>query len=492
MKVLIASFTAESNSWNPFHEKLEQFDIGYEEKVLDYMFCRDVFEANGIEAIPTIYANGGAAGYIEKEAFMFIADQIISTVKERKDELDGILMFLHGASHVVDLEEDAGELYILERIREIVGYELPIAITMDPHGNVTERYTQLANIIRCYRQSPHWDREECHHDVAELFVKLLKNPRPVKPEYVRVPILVGGQRSVSADEPMCWINELLDQTEQLEGIMSASYHIGYSHADSALCGAGVIVVPESAEYQELAALKAQEIYQFVMDNRDVFHFTGYALEPDEAIEEAVTTDKWPVFMTDAGDNATGGAYAYNTLLLKMFLAREDLNNKKVLFATINDPKACAELMTHAVGDRVGCLLGTAIDEESRPVRIEGEITAMGDLFTYYAYPHKIGDTVTVKLDGKDIYVVVANHLTAFREIQQFERAGLNYRDYDIIVVKQGYLYTEELELAGRDIMALTPGITFQNVEKLEFKNLLRPMYPHDKEYFDALKKEAVH
>lgn len=491
MKVLIGSFTAESNSWNPFYETLDQFDIGYDDVVLKYMFCEDVFKANGIEAIPTIYANGGANGYIEKDAFMFIANKMIDTVRERKDELDGILLFLHGASHVVDLEEDAGELYILERIREIVGFDMPIAITMDPHGNVTERYTQLANIIRCYRQSPHWDREECHHDVAELFVKLLKNPRPLKPEYVRVPILVGGQRSVSADEPMCWINELLDKTETIEGIMSASYHIGYSHADSALCGAGVIVVPESDEYQELAAQKAKEIADFAMENRDVFHFTGYALEPDEAVEEAIITDKWPVFMTDAGDNATGGSFAYNTLLLKMFLARESLNNKKVLFATINDPKACKRLMTQKIGDHVNFSLGMAIDEESQPVDITGVITAMGDLNTFYAYPHKIGDTVTVKIDGTEIFVVVANHLTAFREIQQFETAGLDYEDYDIIVVKQGYLYTEELELAGRDIMALTPGITFQNVEKLEFKNLIRPMYPHDKEYFDALNKVQV-
>lgn len=483
MKVLVGSFTAESNSWNPFNETLDQFDIGYDDVVIRNMFCQDIFEANGIEAIPTIYANGGANGYIEKDAFMFIANKIIDKVKETKDELDGILMFLHGASHVVDLEEDAGELYILERIREIVGDDMPIAITMDPHGNVNERYTELADIIRCYRQSPHWDREACHHDVAELFVKLLKNQRNIKPEYVRVPILVGGQRSVSAEEPMCWINDLLDETEKIEGIMSASYHVGYSHADSALCAAGAIVVPENDTYQELAAQKAKEIADFAMANKEVFHFTGYAVQPEQAIEEAITTDKWPVFVTDAGDNATGGSFAYNTLLLKMFLAQEDLNNKKVLFATINDPKACGELLERKIGDQVSFSLGTAIDEESQPIHIDGEIITKGDLNTFYAFPHKIGDTVTVKIEGTEVYVVVANHLTAFREIQQFETAGLDYKEYDIIVVKQGYLYTEELEIAGKDIMALTPGITFQKVEELEFKNLIRPMYPHDKECF---------
>lgn len=484
-KVLVGSFTAESNSWNPFYETLDQFDIGYDEVVIRNMFADDIFEKNNIEPIPTIYANGGANGYIEKDAFMFIANKIIDKVKETKDELDGILMFLHGASHVVDLPEDAGELYILERIREIVGFDMPIAITMDPHGNVNRRYTELADIIRCYRHSPHWDREECHHDVAELFAKLLENPRRITAEYVRVPILVGGQRSVSADEPMCWINEMLDETEKLDGIMSASYHVGYSHADSALCAAGVIVVPETEEYQELAKIKAKEIADFAMANRELFHFTGHTVEPEEALNEAIMTEKWPVFMTDAGDNATGGSFAYNTLLLKMFLEKESLNNKKVLFATINDPKACEKLMGNKIGDNVSFTLGVDIDEESQPVLIDGVVTAKGDLNTFYAFPHKIGDTVTVQIAGTDIFVTVANHLTAFREVQQFETAGLDYKDYDIIVVKQGYLYTEERELAGLDIMALTPGMTFQNIEFLEFKNLIRPMYPHDKEWFQT-------
>ena len=484
-KVLIASFTAESNSWNPFNQKLEQFRLGYDEEVTDNVFCRELFEENDIEAIPTIYANGGAAGYIEKDAFLFIADKIIETAKKHKDELDGALMFLHGASHVVGLQEDAGELYILERLREILGYDLPIVITMDPHGNVTNRYTELANIIRCYRESPHWDREQSHRHVAKLFVDLLDNPRESKPEYVRVPILVGGQRSVSADEPMASINKMLNETEEIKGILSASYHIGYSHADSALCGAGVIVVPETPEYQSLAAAKAKEIAVFVMKNKERFHFTGYALETDEAVKEAIETEKWPVFLTDAGDNATGGSYAYNTFLLKKFLEQDNLNNKKYLFASINHPDVCKELLENNEGDEVKFSLGMNIDDESTPVELEGTIYKKGILNTFYAFPQKIGETVTVKLKDLEVYVVIANHLTAFREFQQFEAAGLNYEDFDVIIVKQGYLYTEELEVAGRDIMALTPGMTYQNVEFLEFRHLVRPIYPHDKDMFDA-------
>ncbi|GGP07834.1 M81 family metallopeptidase [Oceanobacillus neutriphilus] len=483
MKVLVGSFTAESNSWNPFNHKLEQFNIGYDDVVGKNMFCEDIFKENGIEAIPTIYANGGANGYIEKSSFMFIADKIIDKAIEKKNEIDGVLMFLHGASHVLDLDEDAGELYILKKVREIVGKDIPIAITMDPHGNVTESYTELANIIRCYRQSPHWDREQTHRDVAELFVKLLKNPKNIKPEYERVPILVGGSRSVSADEPMNSINNLLDKAETLEGIMSASYHIGYSHADSPLCAAGVVVVPENDSYQSLASQKAKEIAKFAMDNKEAFHFTNYTVEPDKAVEEAITTTKKTVFITDSGDDATGGSFGYNTLLLRMFLERSDLNNKKVLFASVHDPAACNKLMNHEIGDYVSFSLGVAIDDESQQVIINGNITAMGDLNTFYAFPHKIGDTVTVKIDDTDIYIVVANHLTAFREVQQFEKAGLDYKDYDIIVVKQGYLYTDLLELSDKDIMALTPGITYKKIEDLEFKNLIRPIYPLDKDAF---------
>ncbi len=483
MKVLVASMTAESNMLNPDQEQLDEFEIFYGQDMIERMYSQDLFEEAGIKLIPTIYASGGARGYVAKDAFEFILDKILSGVREHKDELDGIFMFLHGASHVVDLEGDAAEHFLLERVREIVGPELPIALCMDPHGNVSQRLTELVNIVRCFRESPHIDRMESHRTVAKMLIDLLKRPREIHPVYVRVPILIGGERCVSAEEPLCSINRKLDQCEKIPGILSASYHVGFAWADSPLCCAAVTVVPEDERYRELAGRKARELADYVFARREDFHFTGNAQAPEVALQLAFETERKPVFMTDSGDNTTAGALGYNTYMLRQFLEQEDYNGKKVLICTIHDRAAVKKLMEYGVGDSVEIDVGVGIDENCRPVKLKGTVKAKGPLHTFYAFPRKIGDTVTVSVEGKALDVTVADQPTAFREIQQFEAAGLEYKNYDIIVVKQGYLYTEEERLAGLTIMSLTPGMTYQYTERLPYRTIFRPMYPIDKSFY---------
>ena len=57
-----------------------------------------------------------------------------------------------------------------------------------------------------------------------------------------------------------------------------------------------------------------------------------------------------------------------------------------------------------------------------------------------------------------------------------------YRDmdaYDLIVVKQGYLYPELKAMAKHYVMSLTDGACMQRTEKLPYKNVKRPIYPLD-------------
>ena len=80
----------------------------------------------------------------------------------------------------------------------------------------------------------------------------------------------------------------------------------------------------------------------------------------------------------------------------------------------------------------------------------------------------------------DIDVVVANASDSYTTINHFTKAGLDVNDYDIVIVKQGYLFVELAAIASLHIMALTPGACNLIVEDMEFHNLLRPMYPLDK------------
>ena len=51
--------------------------------------------------------------------------------------------------------------------------------------------------------------------------------------------------------------------------------------------------------------------------------------------------------------------------------------------------------------------------------------------------------------------------------------------YDLIIVKQGYLYPELKAMAANYVMALTDGACMQRTEKLTYKKVSRPIYPLD-------------
>ena len=65
------------------------------------------------------------------------------------------------------------------------------------------------------------------------------------------------------------------------------------------------------------------------------------------------------------------------------------------------------------------------------------------------------------------------------EKQQFEHANINWDDYDIIIVKQGYIFPELVEKASLAIMALTDGATIQDTKNIKYRQIMRPMYPID-------------
>ena len=213
MKVLIGGFVAESNARVKKPCALQDFMMKTGDDVVDALYVRDLFEEAGIEVIPTIYADGRAGGRVTREAFDFILEQFLNGVREHIDEIDGMFFFLHGASNVLGLEGGSGEHTIIREIRKLVGPYLPIAMVMDPHGNLSQEQADNCQIIRTFRHSPHTDRPDCHRLVAKLFIDLLNNRRDIHPVYRKVPILVGGERSVSLDEPMVSINKLLDEIE---------------------------------------------------------------------------------------------------------------------------------------------------------------------------------------------------------------------------------------------------------------------------------------
>ena len=130
----------------------------------------------------------------------YIEACFLRAVREHQAELDGIYLHLHGASAVEEI--GSGEHHILAAIRQIVGPHLPIAVCCDPHGNLCREYVEACTILRDYRESPHTDSIDTMKKVAGMLCELVKVRENIHAVYRKLPLILGGEQSVSTDEPV--------------------------------------------------------------------------------------------------------------------------------------------------------------------------------------------------------------------------------------------------------------------------------------------------
>lgn len=481
-KVLIGRFNNECNEHVPYLNDITAYDIAYGDELIDKMGVRDVFDSAGIEIIPSIYAVASPSAVISREAFDYIEKGFLSAVRAHRTEIDGIFLMLHGASEVEGL--GSGEHHIVQRIREIVGPYLPIMIACDPHGNLCRAYVESCTLIRSYRESPHTDMGATARLVAQRLVEHLERRQNIHAVYRKLPLILGGEQSVSTDEPVRSINRYLDELEQDPRILSASWHVGYIRHDTDVAGCGVVVVPATEKDQAHAEHIADRLAAYVWERRHEFHYTGTTAEPAEALAKALVASDGPVVITDSGDNVTSGATGWNTFVLRQVLAVERLE-KHVLIASICDPCAAAMLAECEAGVTLRIYLGVNHDELSASVPLDVEIKAQGHVI----WPAIIGSSdhfasfgvcTLVRVVGAPIDIIVAATNHSYICDEQFVAAGVeDWAAYDIVVVKQGYIFPGLKEKAAGYVMSLTGGATYQNTARIPFKRIMRPMFPID-------------
>ena len=97
---------------------------------------------------------------------------------------------------------------------------------------------------------------------------------------------------------------------------------------------------------------------------------------------------------------------------------------------------------------------------------------------------KTGDRdaeVEVVVKTGSVNVIVTSKRKPYHYEKDFTDLDLNPRDTDIVVVKIGYLVPELYDMRGDWLMALTPGGVDQDLKRLDYKRIKRPMFPLDPE-----------
>ena len=138
--------------------------------------------------------------------------------------------------------------------------------------------------------------------------------------------------------------------------------------------------------------------------------------------------------------------------------------------SIPGPELIEEALKVGVGGKVKAKAGAMVDDRfSPPLELEGTITAI-----------KKGDRdaeVEVVIKVGSVHVIVTKKRKPYHHESDFTNLDLNPRTTDILVVKIGYLVPELYDMRGGWIMALTPGGVDQDLDRLGYKNIKRPMFP---------------
>ncbi len=474
-RIAIAGLGIESSTFSPAQSTEEAFHA----KIGDSIFTRYPFmedgssERNRADWVPTLVGKSLPGGIVTREAYESLTGQLLK-ILEKNGPYDGLFFDIHGAMSVVGLDDPEGDL--IERIREVIGTEPLISTSMDLHGNVSERLAQHSDLITCYRMAPHEDAIESKQRAVNNLLDRLESGKgkPKYKAYVPVPILLPGEMTSTRIEPGKSLYAEVPSVADQDGVIDAAIWIGYAWADEPRNHAVVMVTGDDKKKVENGA---EKLAQSFWDVREAFEFVAPVAPLKESLDMAVASDKKPFMISDMGDNPTAGGAGDVTWTLEKILARPEFkseNGPSLIYASLPGPELIKEALKVGIGGKVNAPAGAIVDNRfAPPILLSGTVTAIkqGDLNAVTEVVVKVGT----------IHVIVTEKRKPYHRKSDFTNLGLHPEKTDIIVVKIGYLVPELYDMRGDWIMALTPGGVDQDLQRLGYKRIKRPMFPLDKD-----------
>lgn len=477
-RIAIAGLAIESSTFSPALTDEEAFHAKVGNEIFtSYPFLSpDSPDRKRAEWFPTLLGRSIPGGAVTREAYESLVTQTLELLKENLP-YDGLFLDIHGAMSVVGLDDPEGDY--ISRIREVVGKETVISTSMDLHGNVSWTLAEHTDLITCYRMAPHEDALESKQRALVNLLDRIESGKgkPAYKAWIPVPILLPGEKTSTRVEPGKSLYAQVEPASKQEGIIDAAIWIGYAWADEPR-NHGVVMV--TGDDQEKVTRTAEQLAKSFWEARKEFEFVAPTASLHEALDKAVASDKRPFMISDSGDNPTAGGAGDVTWTLKEILARPEFKSEEgpsLIYASIPGPEFVNKAIEAGVGGKVDAHAGASVDDRfAPPVRLSGTIEAI-------EHGDRNAETEVVVKVGS-IHVIVTKKRKPYHHESDFTRLGLDPRKTDIIVVKIGYLVPELYDMRADWIMALTPGGVDQDLERLEYKRIQRPMFPFDQDMKD--------
>lgn len=463
-RIAIVGIATESCTFSPL--SIERMDFAVhrgEEMWPRYPFLAEASFTAGTDWLPLIRARALPGGRVLRSVYESLKEELLQALRT-VIPVDGVYLDLHGAMSVEGLDDAEADL--AEAVRGCTGPDCLLGASTDLHANISARFVEQVEVITTYRTAPHEDELETREKACQMMIRALaEGVRPLR-AWVRIPTLLPGERTSTQHEPARSLYQELATLETAPGIWDASLWVGYAWADEARSGSAVVVSGTDAD--TLCAC-AEDLAQRYWDQRTAFNFGVQSGSAERCLDWALAEPGGPVLVSDAGDNPTAGGAGDIPHMLEQMLARPDFGDgrRTAIYASLVDEDAVVAMQAAGVGADVSLRLGGKLDPlHGTPLPVRGRVLTLDP-----------GGQAVLALG--EIRVIITTRRSAFHRLEDFRRLDLDPETTDITVVKLGYLTPELKACARQAFLALTPGAVDQDIERLPFRAVLRPIFPLD-------------
>jgi microcystin degradation protein MlrC len=431
-----------------------------------------------LDVVPGFYGFAIPAGMVPAETYRELLDRLLASLEAELalGPFDGVILVCHGAMVAEGVDDVEGE--IAERVRQLIGSNVPLVMTLDYHGNNSEKLVREADLILGYDTYPHIDVYERGHEASVFIAELIRDRVRVTSAYAAIPVLSVPQRQGTSDEPMRSIFARAHAMEEDPAVIAITVAGGFCYSD--VPKAGMSVVVSTRNDPATAERYARELRDEIWAHRDEFVQTN--VPPAQAVRQAMTaTDGKPAIFVDAADNIGGGAPGDGTVVLAELIAQGATG----VAVAIADPEAVEIAFAAGVGARFDAPVGGKSDRlHGDPVRVQGKVRLLCDgQFVYRGsymtgQAREMGRTAVIDFDGNSL---ILNELKTMPfDQEQLRTVGVSPEYCRGIVVKSATAWRAAYEdMAGLVLEVDTPGICTVNLSTLPYERLTRPIFPLD-------------
>ncbi len=480
-RILIAECKQEVSTFSPHLSQYVDFRIRHGQELLSYhRTVRNEIggalsvldELADVELVPTYSACFiTSGGTLAAEAWRRIASEFIESIRSAST-IDGVYLCMHGAMASQDELDPEG--FLIAETRRVLGGEVPIVVSLDLHGILTDRMVEHSDAIVAYHTYPHVDFFETGQRAARLLIKVLEGARPITAK-VAIPALVRGDELITATGLFGDSIRIAQQVEYGPRGLSAGMFIGNPFTDvPALQTYSFAVTDDDPVLAEREALRIAESF---WPNRH--HMQVRLVSLDEMAARMLQPSRGTIALVDAADATSSGASGDSNAILKKLI---ECGYRGTTLMPIVDAPAVMQAFAAGVGATIRTCVGGTLDSgRFQPIEIEAKVRHLADgLFRSESFGEVWDSGPSAVLEFRNFILAVSSRAVSLYDRSFFYSLGQNPRSFDAVVVKsphcQHHMFADWCEAM---INVDAPGSSSANLAYLGHMRCPRPIFPLD-------------